>query len=90
MLIDSGASLTLINLDLFYRLPYYIRQNARYPSSKLLIQLADKSCLEVQGTLLLPITIANQMRKHIVHVVPKLWRPCIIGNDFIQRHNLQI
>jgi hypothetical protein len=23
-------------------------------------------------------------------VVPKLWRSCIIGNDFIQKHNLQI
>jgi len=23
-------------------------------------------------------------------VVPKLWRPCIIGNDFIKKHNLQI
>ena len=23
-------------------------------------------------------------------MVPKLWRPCIIGNDFIQKHNLQV
>ena len=23
-------------------------------------------------------------------MVPKLWRACIIGNDFIQKHNLQI
>ncbi len=90
MLIDSGASLTLINSDLFYQLPYYIRQNARYPSSKFQIHLADKSRLEVQKILRLPITIANHTRQHIVHVVPRLWRPCIIGNDFIQKHNLQI
>jgi hypothetical protein len=90
MLIDSGASLTLINSNLFYQLPYYIRQSARYPSSKFQIHLADKSCLQVQKTLVLPITIANHTRKHIAYVVPKLWRPCIIGNDFIQKHNLQI
>jgi len=90
MLIDSGASLTLINSDLFYQLPYYMRQNARYPSSKFQIHLADKSRLEVQKILPLPITIANHTRQHIVHVVPRLWRPCIIGNDFIQKHNLQI
>jgi hypothetical protein len=58
--------------------------------SKLQVHLADKSCLQVQKTLLLPITIANHTRRHIVHVVPKLWRSCIIGNDFIQKHNLQI
>jgi hypothetical protein len=90
MLIDSGASLTLINSNLFHQLPYYIRQSAQYPLSKFQIHLADKSCIQVQKTLLLPITIANNTRKHIVHVVPKLWRSCIIGNDFIQQHNLQI
>jgi hypothetical protein len=90
MLIDSGASLTLINSNLFHQLPYYIRQSARYRSSKFQIHLADKSCLQAQKTLLLPITIANRTRKHTVYVVPKLWRPCIIGNNFIQKHNLQI
>ncbi|CAF5069583.1 unnamed protein product, partial [Rotaria magnacalcarata] len=27
---------------------------------------------------------------HRVYVVPKLWRSCIIGNDLIHKHNLQI
>ena len=90
MLIDSGASLTLINSNLFYQLPYYIRQGARYPPSNLQVHLADKSRVHVEKTLLLPITIAHQTRKHLVYVVPKLWRPCIIGNDFIRKHNLQV
>jgi hypothetical protein len=90
MLIDTGASLTLINSDLFYQLPYYIRQRARCPSSNFQIHLADKSCLHVHKIILLPIMIANHTRRHNVYVVPKLWRPCIIGNDFIQKHNLQI
>lgn len=83
MLIGSGASLTLINSGLFHQLPYNIRQSARHLSSKFQIHLADKSCLQVQKTLLLPITIANCTRKHIVYVVPRLWRPCIIGTLFI-------
>ncbi|CAF1521526.1 unnamed protein product [Adineta ricciae] len=33
---------------------------------------------------------ANRTLKHVVYLVPQLWRPCIIGNDFIQKHNLQI
>ena len=90
MLIDSGASLTLINLDLFQQLPRYIRQTTQEPPSNLQVHLADKSCVPVQGILTLPITIAGRTQEHVVHVVPKLWRPCIIGNDFIQKHNLQV
>ena len=90
MLIDSGASLTLINSKLFQQLPYQVRQSARYPSSNLQVHLADKSCIHVQKTLTLPITIAGQTNEHVVYVVPKIWRPCIIGNDFIQKHNLQV
>ena len=90
VLINSGASLTLINSNLFYQLPYHIRQGARYPPSNLQVHLADKSRVHVEKTLLLPITIANRTRKHLVYVVPKLWRPCIIGNDFIQKHNLHV
>jgi hypothetical protein len=90
MLIDSGASLTLINSKLFHQLPYYIRRNARNLFSRIHLQLADKSYIEAQKTLLLPITIADQTRKHIVYLVPRLGRSCIIGNDFIQKHNLQI
>ena len=90
MLIDSGASLTVINSNLFYQLPYYIRRHAQFPTGNLQLHLADKSCVQVQKTLLLSITIANRTRRHRVYVVPNLWRPCIIGNDFIQRYKLQI
>jgi hypothetical protein len=38
----------------------------------------------------LPISLARRIVEHKVYVVPKLWRPCIIGNDFIQKFNLQI
>ena len=71
MLIDTGASLTLINSNLFYQVPDYIRQRARRPSSNFQIHLADKSCLHVQNTVLLPITIATHTRKHKVYVVPQ-------------------
>lgn len=90
VLIDTGASLSLINLELFNRLPGYIRQNAQYLSSPLQVHLADRSCLAVQKSLTVSITIANRTKEHIVYVVPRLWRPCIIGNDFIKKHNLQI
>ena len=90
MLIDSGASITLINSNLFYQLPVYIRQKARNSLEKSHVQLADKSCIEITKTILLPITIENQTRQHVVYVVPELGRPCIIGNDFIQTYNLQI
>ncbi|CAF4150636.1 unnamed protein product, partial [Adineta steineri] len=90
LLIDSGASLTLINKDLFTKLPYYFRRQARYPPSGLILQLADNSQLTVQYVLSLPITITNCTKTHTVYIVPKLTQPCIIGNDLIQKHNLQI
>ena len=35
----------------------------------------------------LPFQIRHEYK---VYVVPKLWRACIIGNDLIRKHNLQI
>lgn len=90
LLIDSGASLTLINLQLFNQLPYYYRKQVQLPPPYFFLQLADRSRLNVKYQLTLPITISNSTRNHIVYVVPQLWRPCIIGNDLIQKHNLQI
>ncbi|CAF3396631.1 unnamed protein product, partial [Rotaria sp. Silwood2] len=85
-----GASLTLINEELFIKLPYCFRRRARNPPSWLILQLADRSQLKVKYVLSLPITIANYTKTHTVYVVPKLSQPCIIGNDLIQKHNLQI
>ncbi|CAF4701187.1 unnamed protein product, partial [Rotaria socialis] len=90
LLIDLGASLTLINLEFFLQLPRYYRQKAELPPPNLCLQLADISQLYVKYTLSLPITISNSTRVHRIYVVPKLWRSCIIGNDLIRKHNLQI
>ena len=60
------------------------------PSSPLFMRVADDSKLKVWYLLPLPITISGSTRTHTVHVVPQLLRSCIIGNDFIQKHNLQI
>ncbi|CAF3505838.1 unnamed protein product, partial [Rotaria socialis] len=81
LLIDLGASLTLINLEFFLQLPRYYRQKAELPPPNLCLQLADISQLYVKYTLSLPITISNSTRVHRIYVVPKLWRSCIIGND---------
>ena len=90
LLIDSGASLSLINLHFFYQLPMHYRRRAQYPPTNLCLQLADRSQLHVKYALSLPITISNSTRIHTVYVVPQLWRSCIIGNDLIKKHNLQI
>lgn len=90
LLIDSGASLTLINLHFFSKLPPYYRQQARPPPPNLCLQLADRSQLYVKFSLSLPITISHSTRIHTFYVVPQLWRTCIIGNDLIRKHNLQI
>ncbi|CAF3337508.1 unnamed protein product [Rotaria socialis] len=90
LLIDSGASLSLINLQFFLQLPHYYRQKAQSPPPNLCLQLADRSQLYVKYVLSLPITISNSTRGHRIYVVPKLWRSCIIGNDLIRKHNLQI
>ena len=90
LLIDPGASLTLINPQLFLQPPCYCRQKTRSSSSNLCLQLANRSQLYVKYALPLPITISASTRAHKVYVVPKLWRLCIIGNDLIRKHNLQI
>ena len=90
LLIDSGASLTLINQHLFSQLPLYYQQRARSPPPNLYLQLADRSRLHVKYAVSVPITISNSTRTHTVYVVPQLWRTSIIGNDLIRKHNLQI
>ena len=89
-IIDSGASVTLINRELYTKLPYYHRRKAKYPPSWLTLQSADNSHLRIQYVLDLPIKMANRTKTHTVYMVPKLSSPCIIGNDFIRKHNLQI
>lgn len=90
LLIDSGASLTLINEKLFQQLPYHFQRKARSPPHSLYLQLADGSRLCPKYVLHLPISIRDNTRWQRVYVVPQLWRKCIIGNDLMQRHNLQI
>ena len=48
LLIDSGASLTLINLHFFNQLPKYYRERAQPPPPNLCLQLADRSQLYVK------------------------------------------
>ena len=90
LVIDSGSSLTLINQKLFSRLTCHLRQQIQYLPSILSVQLPDASHLRIRCALLLPITIANSTCHQTVYVVPLLSRLCIIGNDFIKFHNLQI
>jgi transposase InsO family protein len=90
LLIDTGASLSLINRQLFYQLSRHYQQQAYPPPPNLILQLADRSRLHVDCALSLPITIENSTRIHTVYVVPQLWRSCIIGNDLIKKHDLQI
>lgn len=89
-IIDTGSSLTVINNELFAKLSYYYRQQAKYPPSYLTLQPASNSQLKVQYVLTLPITLNNSTKFHKVYMAPKLSPSCIIGNDFIQKYNLQI
>jgi hypothetical protein len=89
MLIDTGSSLTLINSQLLSRLDPCITKYLK-PPPNIYLQLADKSPLYISHTLKLPITIDNITQQYTVYVVPRLWRTCIIGNNFIKHNNLQI
>ncbi|CAF4044424.1 unnamed protein product [Rotaria sp. Silwood1] len=62
LLIDSGASLILIDLHFFLQLPKYYRKRACLPPSNLCLQLADTLQLYVKYALSLPITISNSTR----------------------------
>ena len=48
LLIDSGASLTLINLRFFNQLPKYYRERTQPPPPNLCLQLANRSQLYVK------------------------------------------
>ena len=89
-LIDTGSSLTLINDYLFRQLPPYMTRFRRRQISTLVLRLPNNSPLHIQWTLSLPITLKQTTCWHTVYVVRDLWRPCIIGNNFIRQHNLQI
>ena len=89
-LIDTGSSLTLIITHVFQQLDPRLKSTRKKPPSSLSLRLADQSHLYVQWQLNLPFTLYNQTRWHTVYVVPNLWRPCIIGNNFIRTHRLYI
>ena len=89
-LIDTGSSLTLINFSFFSQLSDNLKRTCQRPSNALFIRLANKSPISIQWTLSLPIKIGQITRWHTVYVVRELWRSCIIGNDFILKHNIHI
>ncbi|CAF2263104.1 unnamed protein product [Rotaria magnacalcarata] len=90
LLIDTGSSLTLINSHVFHQLHPRLKRSRRTPPPSLTLQLANQSSIYMQSQLQVPITIHNTTHWHLVYVVPDLWRPCIIGNNFIRSHNLHI
>ena len=89
MLIDTGSSLTLINSYLLWKLKPQSTQFLE-PPSDIKLQLADRSPLYIKYALKVPIIINDSTHEYIVYVVPRLWRNCIIGNNFIKETNMQI
>ncbi|CAF1301583.1 unnamed protein product [Adineta ricciae] len=89
-LIDTGSTLTLINSQIFNQLNPRLTQTKNKPPSALSLRLADHSPLTVQWVVTLPFTFNHTTRWHPAYVVPNLWRPCIIGNNFIHTHELII
>ncbi|CAF2097926.1 unnamed protein product, partial [Rotaria magnacalcarata] len=90
MLIDTGSSLTLINSYLLSQLDPCIKKYLRSPPANIHLQLADRSPLHISYTLNVPTSTGNVTHQFTVYVVPRLWRSCIIGNNFIKQKNLQI
>ncbi|CAF5170145.1 unnamed protein product, partial [Rotaria magnacalcarata] len=80
----------LINFHLFQRLDPLLTTSKRIPPPSLSLRLPSKSTLFVKWVLRLPFSVQNTTRWSTVYVIPDLWRPCIIGNNFIRTHNLQI
>ncbi len=89
-MIDTGSSLTLINSQVFKRLDYHLTKSRRKPPPSLSLRLPNQSSLPIEWVLRLPFTFQNTTRWHTAYVVPSLWRPCIIGNNFICTHRLLI
>lgn len=89
-LIDTGSTLTLINSQVFNQLNPKFTQKRTEPPPSLSLHLAGHSSLIVKWVVNLPFTFNNTTRWHMTYVVPHLWRPCIIGNNFIRTHKLII
>ena len=85
LLIDSEASLTLVNRKLFSQLPLHFYHQVRYPMSLTFLQLRNGFKFQGRYVLRLPITIANSTRIHTVYVVPRSLQMCIISNDLIRK-----
>lgn len=90
MLIDTGASLTLVNFELYNKLPVWIQRRTVYLKDPIQLRLANKSHVCADKYVILPITVTDYTVNHRAYVVPNLGRTCIIGNDFIRKHDLQV
>ena len=90
MLTDTGSSLTLINSSLVSKLDPHITKHLQPPPPNVHLQLADRSQIYIIHSLKVPTNINSVTIQYTVHVVPQLWRSCIIGNNFISENNLQI
>ena len=87
-LLDSGASMSLIDRDLAAKLiPNFKMVMAKYkPKYQGIISVTGEKS-SILGVIPLSIKIKNFVFEHYTHVVPKLGSQLILGRDFLQANN---
>lgn len=86
-LVDTGASLSVINESLFKKIPAKIQIS---PSRILQIKGVGGQCYNTKGCVVLPVLIGNLIIHQEFHIFENSQHPVILGRDFLKKHNANI
>jgi len=86
-LVDSGATRSLISMDLYNNLP---RKPQMMDSELSSFVVANSESLPCYGKVELPVLMGSQYISVMFYVVPRLLHDMIIGRDCLVKHNAKI
>ncbi|CAF4083166.1 unnamed protein product [Adineta steineri] len=88
--IDTGSNLTVLSEETFHQLSYESIPLTAIDSPPLIIRCANGQPLRTNGLYHLNISFQNKSFTHPVYVLPHLQHSCIVGLDFLRKHNMYV
>ena len=88
--IDTGSNLTVLSAETFHQLSHDSIPLTPIDSPTLTVRCANGQPLCTDGLYQLNISFQNKSFVHSVYVLPYLQHSCIIGLDFLRKHNIHV
>ncbi|CAF4619593.1 unnamed protein product, partial [Rotaria sp. Silwood2] len=88
--IDTGSNLTVLSAEAFRKIEQKYCKLIPIKSPSLTVRCANGQSLRTHGLFQLNISFFNKTFLHPVYILPHLQHVCIIGLDFLRKHDIHV